>query len=75
MTRWDHDDRPYQQIGAMYLLTRENGELGIKVLVELGVAELPARVTCGAARPHPSPTGSLAVARPASSCSGTLRAS
>ena len=41
VTRWDHDDRPYQQIGAMYLLTRENGELGIKVLVELGVAELP----------------------------------
>ena len=43
VTRWDHDDRPYQQIGAMYLLTREHGRLGIKVLVELGLAELPRR--------------------------------
>ena len=41
VTRWDRDDRPYQQVQAMYLLTREDGKLGIKVLVELGVADLP----------------------------------
>jgi hypothetical protein len=41
VTRWDREDRPYQQVQAMYLLTREDGKLGIKVLVELAVADLP----------------------------------
>lgn len=40
VTRWDHDDRAYQRIRTLYLLTREQGRLGIKVLVELDVAEL-----------------------------------
>ena len=61
VTRWDHDDRPYQQIGAMYLLTRENGELGIKVLVELGVAELPARAEPQRRRRRPAGPPPVAV--------------
>lgn len=40
-TRWDTEGRPYQQINALYVLTREGGRLGIKVLVELAVADLP----------------------------------
>lgn len=41
VTRWNHDDQAYQRIHSMYLLTREDGHLGIKVLVELDVANLP----------------------------------
>jgi hypothetical protein len=40
VTRWDHEDRPYQRIRTLYLLTREEGSLGIKVLVELDTANL-----------------------------------
>lgn len=40
VTRWDHDGRPYQRIRTLYLLTREEGALGIKVLVELDTADL-----------------------------------
>jgi hypothetical protein len=42
-TRWNKDGQPYQQINALYVLTREGGQLGIKVLVELAVADLPSR--------------------------------
>jgi hypothetical protein len=40
VTRWDHDGQPYQQLQTLYLLTREQGRLGIKALVELAVADL-----------------------------------
>jgi hypothetical protein len=42
VTRWHRDGHPYQQLQTLYLLTREQGRLGIKVLVELAVANLPA---------------------------------
>ncbi|MEA3216786.1 MAG: hypothetical protein QOJ19_2942 [Acidimicrobiia bacterium] len=42
-TRWNKYGQPYQQINALYVLTREGGQLGIKVLVELAVADLPSR--------------------------------
>ena len=35
VTRWHRDGQPYQHIQAMYVLTREEQRLGIKVLVEL----------------------------------------
>ena len=38
VTRWHRDGEPYEHIQAMYLLTREQGKLGIKVLVELAVS-------------------------------------
>lgn len=38
VTRWDTDGEPYEHIQALYILTREGGVLGIKVLVELAVA-------------------------------------
>ena len=40
VTRWNHDGQPYQRIRTLYLLTREEGRLGIKVLVELDTADL-----------------------------------
>jgi hypothetical protein len=40
VTRWDNDGDPYQRIRALYLLTREQGRLGIKVLAELEVDDL-----------------------------------
>jgi hypothetical protein len=40
VTRWDRDGRAYQRLQTLYLLTREGGRLGIKVLVELAVADL-----------------------------------
>jgi hypothetical protein len=39
-TRFDTDDRAYQRIQALYVLTREEGRLGIKVLAELARADL-----------------------------------
>jgi len=42
VTRWDRDGRPYQRIEALYLLTRHDGRLGIKVIAELS-SELLAR--------------------------------
>jgi hypothetical protein len=44
VTRWNTEGRPYQQICALYVLTRESGRLGIKVLVELAVADLPGQL-------------------------------
>ena len=41
VTRWDQADTAYQQVQALYVLTREQDRLGIKVLVELAVADLP----------------------------------
>ena len=41
VTRWHRDGEPYEQIQALYLLTREQGRLGIKVLVELAVLTRP----------------------------------
>jgi hypothetical protein len=41
VTRWHRDGEPYEQIQAMYLLTRQQGRLGIKVLVELAVHTRP----------------------------------
>lgn len=38
VTRWHADGAPYEQIQALYLLTREQGRLGIKVLVELATS-------------------------------------
>jgi hypothetical protein len=40
VTRWDAAGAAYQRIHTLYLLTREDGQLGIKVLVELNVADL-----------------------------------
>lgn len=40
VTRWDDAGVAYQQVQALYLLTREHDRLGIKVLVELAVADL-----------------------------------
>jgi hypothetical protein len=41
VTRWHLDGRPYEHIQALYVLTREQGRLGIKVLVELAVLARP----------------------------------
>jgi hypothetical protein len=40
VTRWAGDEA-YQQVHVLYLLTRENGGLGIKAMVPLAVAEGP----------------------------------
>ncbi len=40
-TRWDRDGRPYQHIQALYLLSRQDGALGIKVIAELVSNLLP----------------------------------
>ncbi len=40
-TRWDLDGRPYHRIQALYLLTRQDGALGIKVISELVSTLLP----------------------------------
>src|SRR4051812_41167796 len=37
VTRWA-GDQPYEQVHVLYLLTRENGRLGIKAMVPLAVA-------------------------------------
>ena len=34
-TRWDTSGKPYERVQALYLLTRQDGELGIKVIAEL----------------------------------------
>ncbi len=34
-TRWDTSGKPYERVQALYLLTRHDGELGIKVIAEL----------------------------------------
>ncbi len=39
VTRWHVDGSPYEQLHVLYLLTRENGRLGIKAMVELAAAE------------------------------------
>ncbi len=41
VTRWHADGAPYEHLHVLYLLTRESGRLGIKVLVELSVATRP----------------------------------
>ena len=41
VTRWSADGAPYEQIHVLYLLTGEDCQLGIKVMVELGVADRP----------------------------------
>ncbi len=38
-TRWDTSGKPYERVQALYLCTRQDGELGIKVIAEL--ATLP----------------------------------
>lgn len=38
VTRWHADGAPYEHLHVLYLLTREAGRLGIKVLVELSTA-------------------------------------
>jgi hypothetical protein len=38
VTRWAGDE-PYEQVYVLYLLTRENGHLGIKAMVPLAVAD------------------------------------
>ena len=40
-TRWDRDGRPYHRIQALYLLTRQDGALGIKMISELVSNLLP----------------------------------
>jgi hypothetical protein len=40
VTRWAGDE-PYEQVHVLYLLTRENGRLGIKAMVPLAVAVAP----------------------------------
>jgi hypothetical protein len=40
VTRWAGDE-PYEQVHVLYLLTRENGRLGIKAMVPLAMAEGP----------------------------------
>ncbi|MFN0029905.1 MAG: hypothetical protein ACKV2O_22345 [Acidimicrobiales bacterium] len=41
VTRWHQDGAPYEHLHVLYLLTRENGKLGIKTLVELASARRP----------------------------------
>jgi len=38
VSRWHRDGEPYEQMHVLYLLTREGGRLGIKVVVELSSA-------------------------------------
>ncbi|MDH4143897.1 MAG: hypothetical protein OEY23_01860 [Acidimicrobiia bacterium] len=38
VTRWHRDGEPYEHLHVLYLLTREQGRLGIKVMVELAAA-------------------------------------
>ena len=38
VTRWHKDGEPYEHLHVLYLLGREGGRLGIKVLVELAAA-------------------------------------
>jgi hypothetical protein len=40
VTRWA-GDVPYEQVHVLYLLTREDGRLGIKAMVPLAIAEGP----------------------------------
>lgn len=40
VTRWDKEDKAYHRIRTLYLLTREGGELGIKVISELSSTRL-----------------------------------
>ena len=40
VTRWAGDE-PYEQVHVLYLLTRQDGRLGIKAMVPLAVAEGP----------------------------------
>lgn len=40
VTRRDTEDRPYQRIQALYLLSRQDGRLGIKVVAELSTTTL-----------------------------------
>ena len=42
VTRWAGDE-PYEQVHVLYLLTREDGRLGIKAMVPLAVAAPPPR--------------------------------
>ena len=35
------DDSPYEHLHVLYLLTREDGRLGIKVMIELAAAAAP----------------------------------
>jgi hypothetical protein len=39
VTRWAGDE-PYEQVHVVYVLTRENGRLGIKAMVPLAVARV-----------------------------------
>ncbi len=39
VTRWAGAD-PYEQVHVLYLLTRENGRLGIKAMVPLAIADV-----------------------------------
>lgn len=34
-TRWDTSGKPYERVQALYLCTRQDGELGIKVIAEM----------------------------------------
>ncbi len=40
VTRWDGEGAPYQRIQALYLLSRHDGRLGIKVIAELATVTL-----------------------------------
>jgi hypothetical protein len=40
VTRWAGDE-PYEQVHVLYLVTREQGRLGIKAMVPLAVADRP----------------------------------
>jgi uncharacterized protein (TIGR02246 family) len=42
VTRWAGDE-PYEQVHVLYVLTRENGRLGIKAMVPLAVANADRR--------------------------------
>ena len=41
VTRWAGDE-PYEQVHVLYLLTREDGSLGIKAMVPLAIADAAA---------------------------------
>ena len=41
VTRRRADDSPYEHLHVLYLLTREDGRLGIKVMIELAAAAAP----------------------------------
>lgn len=56
VTRWNKDGEPYQRIRALYLLTRDNGQLGLKVIAELAVVNL-ASGRSGADTREPRGTG------------------